>query len=419
MTLLPLACKSLLNRRFAALLTVLTIAVSVTLLLGVEKIRSQARDSFASTISGTDLIVGARSGAVNLLLYSIFHIGDATNNVSWQSYQEISASPQVAWSVPISLGDSHKGFRVVGTTPEFFARYHYGAHHELVFDSGQPFDDVYDAVIGAEVGAKLGYALDQQIVVAHGTGAVSFVEHKDKPFRITGILARTGTPVDASVLISLQAIEAIHIDWQSGARVPGQTISAVDAKKMDLTPKTVTAFLLGLKSKVATFGLQRQINDYRAEPLLAILPGIALQELWGLVGTAESALLIVSALVVIAGLLGMLIALVTTLNERRREMAILRSVGARPRVIFGLLMLEAALLTVLGIVLGIAFLYLALAFAQGSIETHYGILISLNTPTSRELSLIALVAAGGVFAGIVPAALAYRNSLADGLSLRL
>ncbi len=419
MTLLPLACKSLLNRRFAALLTVLTIAVSVTLLLGVEKIRSQARDSFASTISGTDLIVGARSGAVNLLLYSIFHIGDATNKVSWQSYQEISASPQVAWSVPISLGDSHKGFRVVGTTPEFFAHYHYGARHELVFDSGKPFDDVYDAVIGAEVAAKLGYALNQQIVVAHGTGAVSFVEHKDKPFRIAGILARTGTPMDASVLISLQAIEAIHIDWQSGARVPGQTISAEDAKKMDLTPKTITAFLLGLKSKVATFGLQRQINDYRAEPLLAILPGIALQELWGLVGTAESALLIVSALVVIAGLLGMLTAIVTTLNERRREMAILRSVGARPRVIFGLLVLEAALLTVLGIVLGIAFSYLALAFAQGPIESHYGILISLNTPTSRELLLIALVTAGGVFAGIVPAALAYRNSLADGLSLRL
>jgi len=419
MTLLPLACKSLLNRRFAALLTVLTIAVSVTLLLGVEKIRSQARDSFASTISGTDLIVGARSGAVNLLLYSIFHIGDATNNVSWQSYQEISKSPQVAWSVPISLGDSHKGFRVVGTTPEFFTRYHYGAHHELAFDSGKPFDDVYDAVIGAEVAAKLGYTLDQQIVVAHGTGSVSFVEHKDKPFRISGILARTGTPVDASVLISLQAIEAIHIDWQSGARVPGQTISADDAKKTDLTPKTVTAFLLGLKSKVATFGLQRQINDYRAEPLLAILPGIALQELWGLVGTAESALLIVSSLVVIAGLLGMLTALVTTLNERRREMAILRSVGARPRVIFGLLVLEAALLTVLGIVLGIAFLYLVLAFAQGPIETHYGILISLNAPTSRELLLIALVTAGGIFAGIVPATLAYRNSLADGLSLRL
>lgn len=419
MTLLPLACKSLLNRRFAALLTVLTIAVSMTLLLGVEKIRSQARDSFASTISGTDLIVGARSGAVNLLLYSIFHIGDATNDVSWQSYQEISTSPQVAWSVPIALGDSHKGFRVIGTTPEFFTRYHYGARHELAFDSGKPFDDVYDAVIGAEVAARLGYTLDQQIVVAHGMGAVSFAEHKDKPFRIAGILARTGTPVDASVLISLQAIEAIHIDWQSGARVPGQTVSADDAKKMDLTPKTITAFLLGLKTKVATFGLQRQINDYRDEPLLAILPGIALQELWSLVGTAESALLIVSSLVVIAGLLGMLTALVTTLNERRREMAILRSVGARPRVIFGLLVLEAALLTMLGIALGIAFLYLALAFAQAPIESHYGILISLNAPTSRELLLIALVAAGGVFAGIVPASLAYRNSLADGLSLRL
>src|SRR5450755_3158911 len=194
MTLLPLALKSLANRRFTVLLTLATIALSVALLLGVQHVRDEARQSFASTISGTDLIVGARSGPINLLLYAVFHIGDATNNVSWQSYQEIGALPDVAWSIPISLGDSHRGFRVVGTTGEFFSHYLYGAKHPLEFSAGVPFNDLYDAVIGAEVAAKLGYVIGQPIVVAHGTGALITASHADKPFRIVGVLHRTGTP---------------------------------------------------------------------------------------------------------------------------------------------------------------------------------------------------------------------------------
>ena len=225
MTLLTLALKSLANRRFTVVLTVATIAISVALLLGVQRVHDQARQSFASTISGTDLIVGARSGSINLLLYSVFHIGDATNNVSWQSYQEISALPEVDWAVPVSLGDSHRGFRVVGTNGDFFTHYHYGAKHALEFSSGGAFDDLYDAVIGAQVADKLGYAAGQQIVIAHGTGTLTTAEHADKPFRVAGILSATGTPIDSSVFVGLAAIEAIHADWQSGTRVPGHEIS--------------------------------------------------------------------------------------------------------------------------------------------------------------------------------------------------
>jgi putative ABC transport system permease protein len=398
MTILPLALKSLSNRRFPALLTLATIAISVMLLLGVQHVRDEARQSFASTISGTDLIVGARSGPINLLLYAVFHIGDATNNVSWQSYKEISSLPDVAWSIPISLGDSHRGFRVVGTTSEFFSHYLYGAKHSLEFSAGNSFNDLYDAVIGAEVAAKLGYVAGQPIVV---------------------VLRRTGTPVDASVFVSLGAIEAIHVDWQSGTRVPGQTMTAEQAREQDLTPKAITAFLLGLKSRIATFGLQRQINEYDAESLMAILPGVTLQQLWGLVGVAENALLVVSALVVVAGLLGMLTALVTTLNERRREMAILRSIGARPHHVFTLLMLEAVLLTIGGMAVGLVLLYVGLILARGFVEAHYGLQISLGMPNAQEWILLGAVCGSGLLAGCLPAWLAYRNALADGLSLRL
>jgi putative ABC transport system permease protein len=299
-----------------AALTVLSIALSVTLLVGVERLRTEARTSFANTISGTDLIVGARSGAVQLLLYSVFRIGNATNNISWKSYRDIAAHPKVAWTIPLSLGDSHRGFRVLGTTLDYFRHYRYARDRGLDLAEGGPFADLYDAVLGAEVAETLGYSLGDEIIIAHGVGDVSFARHEDKPFRVAGILERTGTPVDRTVHVSLQAIEAIHIDWRSGAPIPGMSISAEQARKMDLTPKVITAALIGLKSRIATFQVQRFVNDYPEEPLSAILPGVALSELWGLVGVAENALLLVSVFVVVVGLFGMLTALLTSLEER-------------------------------------------------------------------------------------------------------
>ncbi|HWE19203.1 MAG TPA: ABC transporter permease [Hyphomicrobiaceae bacterium] len=418
MIVLRLALQSLLNRWVTALLTVATIAASVVLLLGVEEVRTGARQSFADTISGTDLIVGARSGGLNLLLYSVFRIGNATNNVTWQSYQDIASRPEVAWIVPLSLGDSHHGFRVLGTTSEYFTRYKFRQTQGLGFRAGGPFSDLFDAVVGADVAAKLGYKVGDSIVVAHGLGAVSFVEHDDKPFRVAGILEKTGTPVDRTVHVSLEAIEAIHVDWQSGARISSQSVSAEDVRRMDLAPKAITAALVGLKSKLAAFRLQRAINEYRAEPLSAILPGAALQELWGLVGTAETALKVVSMMVVATALLGMLTMILSTLNERRREMAILRSVGARPRTVLGLLMAEAGLLTAAGVALGILLLYAALLLARPYVDAAYGLNLPIGPLKPEAWATLGAIVLGGCAAGFLPALRAYRLSLADGMTVR-
>uniref|UniRef100_UPI003569E4C4 ABC transporter permease n=1 Tax=Halopseudomonas sp. TaxID=2901191 RepID=UPI003569E4C4 len=288
MYLLRLAIKSLANRRFSAILTVLAIALSVTLLLAVEKVRTEARASFTSTISGTDLIVGARSGSVQLLLYSVFRIGNATNNIRWDSYQHVADNPRVAWAIPISLGDSHRGFRVMGTTTGYFEHYRHGRDQALEFARGIAFADLYDAVLGADVARELGYAIDSELVLAHGTGAVSFVDHADKPFRVSGILSKTGTPVDRTIHISLQGMEALHVDWQQGMPARGAaSVSAEQARAMELTPQAITAVLLGLTSRISTFAVQRDINQFGGEPLQAILPGVALQELWSLLGMAE------------------------------------------------------------------------------------------------------------------------------------
>ncbi|WP_137975179.1 ABC transporter permease [Pseudomonas sp. F(2018)] len=420
MHLLRIALASLANRRFTALLTVFAIALSVCLLLAVERVRTEARASFASTISGTDLIVGARSGSVNLLLYSVFRIGNATNNIRWDSFETLAKHPQVKWAIPLSLGDSHRGYRVLGTDPGYFEHYRYGRAQPLQLAQGKPFADLFEVVLGAEVAEALKYKLGDQIVLAHGVATVSLTQHDDKPFRVVGILARTGTPVDRTLHISLEGMEALHVDWQNGMPARGNAkVSAEQARDMHLQPKAITAVLLGLKSKVATFAVQRQVNEFRGEPLLAILPGVALQELWSLMGTAEKALFVVSLFVVLTGLIGMLTAILTSLNERRREMAILRSVGARPWHIAGLLVLEALVLAAAGAALGLALLYAGIAISQGWVQAQYGLYLPLALPSAYEWGLLGAILGAALLMGAVPAWRAYRQSLADGLSIRL
>ena len=421
MYLLRLALASLGNRRFTAWLTVFAIALSVCLLLAVERVRTEARASFANTISGTDLIVGARSGSVNLLLYSVFRIGNATNNIRWDSFEQLAQHRQVKWAIPISLGDSHRGYRVMGTSPAYFEHYRYARSQPLQLSSGRAFaDDPFEVVLGAEVAQALNYQLDQELVLAHGVATISLVKHDDKPFKVVGILKRTGTPVDRTLHISLAGMEALHVDWQNGMPARGAAkVSAEQARAMDLQPKQITAVMLGLNSKIATFSLQREINEFRGEPLLAILPGVALQELWSLMGTAEKALFVVSLFVVLTGLIGMLTAILTSLNERRREMAILRSVGARPWHIASLLIVEAFALALAGLLLGLLLLYLSIAGAQGYVQANYGLYLPLNLPTRYEWTLLGAILSAALLMGCVPAWRAYRQSLADGLSIRL
>ena len=278
---------------------------------------------------------------------------------------------------------------------------------------------MFDAVIGAEVADKLGYRVGDEIIVAHGAGKLELRKHDDKPFRVSGILRPTSTPIDRVILVSLEGIEAMHVDWRAGVPIPGVRISARQARAMDLEPKTVTAFMVGLKSRINTFRVQRAVNEYREEALLAILPGVTLQQLWDLMSLAENALRAVSLLVVATGLMGMLTAILTGLNERRREMAILRSVGARPFQVFGLLVAEALLFANVGATLGVAMMYGALLVVAPWLESRFGVFVSLEVLSPYELGLMALVLVAALIAGTIPAYRAYRYSLADGMSPRI
>ena len=487
---LGLAWKSLAHRRLTAGLVVASVAMSVLLLVAVDRIRTETRASFVNTISGVDLVVGARGGPLNLLLYAVFRVGDATSNISWESYQLVAARPEVAWSVPLSLGDAHRGYRVLGTTDDYFVHYRYGRDRALAFETGEPFANAQEAVLGAEVAATLGYALGDGIVVSHGIGDVSFVHHDDAPFTVAGILAYTGTPVDRTVHVSLAGIEAMHaepgkdhahdgdpgdeddldhdehVDDHDEHRDAGEHAEhhdsdhdehrdhgehrdgeheqhdadhddhAGDADHADhdehddrhaedhgdvaeSQPDAITAFLVGMHSRPLALRLQRFVNEYDGEPLMAILPGATLQQLWDLVGVAETALISVAVLVVVAGLIGMTTTLLAGLAERRREMAVLRAVGAGRGLVFGLLIVEAAMLAAAAGIVGAAAAHGAMFAGRAVLEDRFGLALAGGAPGLFDLAVVVAVTLAGVLAAAFPAWRAYRYSLADGLTMRV
>ena len=400
--LVKLAIASLWSRKVTVLLTILTIAISFAIVLSVETIRQQAKAGFTQTLSGTDLIVGARSGQINLLLYSVFRIGNATANISWESYEDIAARREVKWTIPISLGDSHRGFRVVGTSQAYFEHYRYANKQVLSFSVGKPFDGLLDVVLGAEVARKLGYQLGDTLVLSHGIGATSFIQHTENPFTVVGILAPTGTPVDKSLHVSLQGIEAIHVREA--------------ANPENLVPKSITAILVGLNQRITTFKVQREINESKQEPLMAILPGVALSELWQAMALVEKILLLIAMLVLVASLFGMMTMLLASLEQRQREIAVLRAVGAPARSIFALIQMEVFWMVLSGVILALVILSAGLWVAQPILNAYTGVSIQANPLTLQTLYYVVGVMGVAFVMMCIPATLAYRQSLAKRLA---
>lgn len=497
--ILRLAALSLRSRVLTTWLTVTSIALSVTLLVGIEHLRAGVRESFAGTISGTDLIVGARGGTLQVLLSTVFGIGSPAGSVSMNTFHRWQAHPAVKWAVPYTLGDSHRGFRVVGTTAEFYERYRYRKTGRVVFVEGRVAQSDNEVVIGSDVAEKLKYTVGSPVVVTHGLVDIGTSNHETHPFLVVGILGRTFTPIDRSVYLTLEGIEAMHVeepgrivaaaagvgrDSSAGAArglmgdsmraarggatppvmpgatppvmpgamppvMPGATppvmpgasappaivqrapsapgVSQVAASAVggaagepahDHGDDQISAFFVGTKNRFEALMLQREMNTDFTEPLTAVIPGVALAELFNSIGSAEVGLRVVALFAVAIGLTGMLVALYSSLDARRREMAILRSVGAGPGTIVALLVIESGLLALLGCLIGVGLVYLGLVLGQGPIEQRFGLHLAIRGLQGPEYRYLALILGAGVLVGFVPAWKAYRTSLADGLSPR-
>ncbi len=414
MILLRLALKSLRARRVTTMLTVFSIALSIMLLAGVDAVRRGMRAGFAGTVSRTDLVVGARGGDLPLLLSTVFHIGNAANDISWDTYQHFAHHPAVAWTIPISLGDSFHGYRVVATDDNLYHHYRYRGGQALRLAQGTAPQRFLDTVLGAEVAGRLHLKLGQKLTLSHGIQEHSILQHENVAFTVAGILDRTATPVDSAVYITLLGEEAMHFGWSGGTPPAiGEAVPALDPSKLRVD--TITAFLLASKSRISTLYLQREINTYKPEPLTAIIPAYTLQQFWALMNDADTALSLVSAAVLVVGLLSMVAALYTALNERRREIAILRSVGLHTRQVFTLFIAEAALIAFAGTVLGLIALYATLLALHTMIERWTGLPVLLSPPSLRvQLYALATVTLAAML-GALPGWRAYRTSLVDGL----
>ncbi len=428
---LDLALKSLRNRALGTSLTVSSIALSVALLIGVENVRVGMRETFSNTISQTDLIVGAKSGTIQIMLYSVFGLGSPTNNVSWDAYRRWAEHPAVEWTVPYSLGDSHRGFRVVGTNEDFYRRYRYRGNQAIALADGRAGSGPFDVTLGADVASELGYGIGDEVAVTHGIGEVGFVDHDHMPFTVVGVLDKTFTPVDRSIYVTLEGVEAIHLGWEDGAP-PGPEDEHEDEHDHDreytreevlameeIEITQVTSFFVGATDRRDVLNLQREINDDEDEPMTAVIPGVALNDMWQGIGYAETGLRLVSILVVLVGLLGMLVSLYTSLDQRRREMAILRAVGAGPGRIVSLLALESVCLAAAGALGGLALAYLALSIGQPVVEAQVGLFVPIRPPGVVETVFLGGVVAAGFLMGLVPALKAYRTALQDGLAVRV
>ena len=441
--------RSLWNRRFVASLTILALGLSVALILGVERLRDGARDSFANSASGIDLIVAPRGNSVQILMATVFGVGGTGTGMAWEIFEWLKQRSEVAWAVPIQMGDNHRGYPVIGTDASYFKHFQHSGGQPLSLAAGSFFmgDKTDAAVVGAEVAARLGYAPGSVIVNAHGSGEVSFDLHDDAPFTISGVLAPTGTAVDRMVYVTLEGFDALHsqedaslADPLDPADMPADGHEEQDAhdahdKKHEghkdqsdhegaeaghgHKSTQINAVYVGLSDRTTILGLQRAVNERVADALSAVLPAVALAELWGITGTAERVMWLMAWAVAVAGMIGMVVMLSATLDTRRREFAILRSVGATPSHIFGLIVTEAALLTAAGSVLGIVFLTVATTLADPILSARFGLRLGLNVFGARELATLVVILCAGLFASLIPAYRIYRMTLADGLSIRL
>ena len=418
-----LAWRSAWSRRHALAMVALSVSVSVLILLGVQQLRHDARQSFTQALSGVDLIVGPRGSASELMLYSVFQVGRPSRNMAHEAYLSLRALPQVRWAVPVQLGDTYRGFPVLGTTPELFEVFQtQGAR--LQWAQGRPFADpqadagaVVEAVLGAQVAARHGLSVGDRLVLTHGRSDGLAPDHADQPFTVVGVLQATGAPIDRNVIISLQGFEALHqgmgapgLPWLGGVGA-----APTVAERAALVPRELTAVWVGLHARTEVFSARRGIERLPQDSLMAVLPGVALDELWQVVKLAENALLAIGVLVAVSGMLSVAAVLMVGLSARRKELAVLRALGATPLALLGLVWLEALGVCLLGMLGGLVLHGLGLWALQDLLRTELGIAVQWGWPTAEVAWSLAGLVLAAWLAASVPALRAYRLSLVDGL----
>jgi putative ABC transport system permease protein len=381
--MLSLLLKSIRSRIIPTSLVTISLMASMVLLLSIERIQQGAEEGFNQSISGVDVIIGPRSSSLELVLYTVFHLGRPTNNITTKTIDDIKLRNDIDWIVPIALGDSHKGFRVIATQSNYFEHIKYSDNQSLTFLKGRAFSELPEVVLGSDVADKLYYSLGSNIQITHGSVEATGNKHDDFSFKASGILNKTGTPIDQAIFVDLKGYELLHLGWKSGKKVFSlDNIDLSTIPKEDLNPKTLTAAFVGLKSKLTLFNFSKSIREYPNEAISAVIPGVALSELWSIVGLVDKGFELLSWIIIAISLIAMITLIIASLDNRKQEMTIYRANGASPRFLATMVIYESLVIGLVAIIGAIILVTIVTYFATSQLNLTLGI-----SPSFQWISL--------------------------------
>ena len=415
--MLSLLLKSMRSRIIPTSLVTISLMASMVLLLSIERIQQGAEEGFNQSISGVDAIIGPRSSSIELVLYTVFHLGRPTNNITTKTVNDVKLRGDISWLVPIALGDSHKGFRVVATEPNYFEHIKYANGQPLVFSKGVAFAELSETVLGSDVAEKLSYRVGSKIQITHGSVESIGSKHDDFSFVVTGILNKTGTPIDQAIFLDLKGYELLHLGWKSGKKIFNlDDINLSSLPEDALIPKTVTAAFIGLKSKLTLFNFSKNIREYPKEAISAVIPGIALSELWSIVGLVDKGFQLLSWIIIAISLIAMVTLIIASLDNRKQEMTIYRANGASPKFLAMMVLCESLVIGLTAIVGAIILVTIVTYFATAQLNLALGISPSFKWISMGEITVFSFILLAGALSSLIPAVMVFRKNLHQTLS---
>ena len=415
--MLSLLLKSMRSRLIPTSLVTISLMASMVLLLSIERIQQGAEEGFNQSISGVDAIIGPRSSSIELVLYTVFHLGRPTNNITTKTVNDVKLRDDISWLVPIALGDSHKGFRVVATEPNYFEHIKYANGQPLVFSKGVAFAELSETVLGFDVAEKLSYRVGSKIQITHGSVESIGSKHDDFSFVVTGILNKTGTPIDRAIFLDLKGYELLHLGWKSGKKIFNlDDINLSSLPEDALIPKTVTAAFIGLKSKLTLFNFSKNIREYPKEAISAVIPGIALSELWSIVGLVDKGFQLLSWIIIAISLIAMVTLIIASLDNRKQEMTIYRANGASPKFLAMMVLCESLVIGLTAIVGAIILVTIVTYFATVQLNLALGISPSFKWISMGEITVFSFILLAGALSSLIPAVMVFRKNLHQTLS---
>jgi len=399
MNLASLSASYLRARPLNTALSLMLLALGVATIVLLVLVVSQLEERMSRDARGIDLVVGAKGSPMQLILAGIYHADAPTGNIPLAAVQAFQKNRLVRKVIPLALGDGWKGFRIVGAGHEYLE--HYGAKPAI----GRLWDKPMEVVLGAEVAARTGAGVGARFAGAHGiTGQGE--EHGAAPYDVVGVLGRTGSVLDRLVLTSVESV------WQVHEQEHGPEDKA-DRKALE-EDREVTVLLLQYASPLAAAMLPRQINSQ--SELQAASPAYETARLFRIVGVGVEAMRAFAIVLIIAAGLSVFIALYTALEERRYDLAVMRTLGAAPGRLFGLLIMEGVVLAALGTLIGLALGH-AFAAALGAwLESQQQYPVTGLAWRAEELWLAAVALGVGLIAALLPAWRAYRTDVSRTLA---